>query len=125
MVEDNAVSQNCLRIHLSRCVVGQFVFRSHNTSIGRRKNRLTETIIVRVVFAGAAIRLTRAPAGENQKVIGEALIASGVDQLFRGWQASAEVIGKVRTGANRWQAVIRQMQSSVNFADILRARALP
>jgi hypothetical protein len=57
--------------------------------------------------------------------IGEALIASGVDGLFRGWQASAEVIGKVRTGASRWQEVIRQMHSSVNFADILRSRALP
>jgi hypothetical protein len=56
--------------------------------------------------------------------IGEALIAGGVDGLFRGWQASAEVIGKVRTEANRWQEVIRQMHSSVNFADILRARAL-
>lgn len=55
--------------------------------------------------------------------LGEALIASGVDGLFRGWQASAEVVGKVRTGASRWQAVIRQMHSSVNFAEILRARA--
>jgi len=57
--------------------------------------------------------------------VGEALIADGVEGLFRGWQASAEVIGKLCTGADRWQAVIRQMQSPVNLADILRARTLP
>ena len=56
--------------------------------------------------------------------LGEALIAGGVDGLVHGWQASTEALGKLCTGAERWYAAIRQMQaSSVNFADILRARS--
>jgi hypothetical protein len=55
--------------------------------------------------------------------LGESLIASGVDGLVHGWQASTDALGKLcTTGAERWQAVIRQMQTPVNFADILRAR---
>jgi len=58
--------------------------------------------------------------------IGEALIAGGVDGLIQGWQqASTNVIGMLCTGAERWQAAIRQIQAPVNFADILRARTLP
>jgi hypothetical protein len=58
--------------------------------------------------------------------IGEALISDGVDELIHGWQqASTNVIGKLCTGAERWQAAIRQIQAPVNFADILRARTLP
>jgi hypothetical protein len=56
--------------------------------------------------------------------LGEALIAGGVDGLFHGWQASADVLGKLCTGTDRWHALIRQMQAPVNFAEILRARAL-
>lgn len=57
--------------------------------------------------------------------IGEALIAGGVDGLYRGWKASTEAIGKLCTGTDRWAATLREMQASVktvNLADILRAR---
>jgi hypothetical protein len=57
--------------------------------------------------------------------VGENLLASGVDGLFRGWRASAEVIDKLCTGgAERWQAAVRQIQSpvKVSLAEILRAR---
>lgn len=55
--------------------------------------------------------------------IGEALIVGGVESLFQGWKASTEMIGKLCTGgAERWQAANRQIQASVNLADILRAR---
>jgi len=58
--------------------------------------------------------------------LSEALIEGGVEGLFHGWQAStADFIGKLCTGAERWQTVIRQIQTPVNFADILRARTLP
>jgi hypothetical protein len=57
--------------------------------------------------------------------LGESLLAGGVDGLCHSWQASTDVIGKLcTTSAERWQTVIRQMQAPVNFADILRARAL-
>jgi|GEM_PF-1795456 hypothetical protein len=57
--------------------------------------------------------------------IGESLLTDGVDGLCQGGQASTDVNGKLcTTGAGRWQTVIRQMQTPVNFADILRARAL-
>lgn len=54
--------------------------------------------------------------------VGEALMAGGVEGLFHGWQAPADVIGKIYTGAERWQAAIRQMQATVNLVEILRAR---
>jgi hypothetical protein len=54
--------------------------------------------------------------------LGETLIASGVEGLFRGWKASAEVIGKLRTGADRWHQAIREIRAQVNLADILRER---
>ncbi len=55
--------------------------------------------------------------------IGEALLTGGVESLFHGWKASTEMIGKLWTGgAERWQAANRQIQASVNLADILRAR---
>ncbi len=54
----------------------------------------------------------------------ESLLADGVDGLRHGCQTSSEVIGKLcSTSAERWQAVMRQMQTPVNLADILRARA--
>ena len=57
--------------------------------------------------------------------LGESLLADGVDGLCQGWQASTDVIGKLCTGgAERWQTVMRQMQTPVNLAEILRARAL-
>jgi len=59
--------------------------------------------------------------------LGEALIAGGVDGLVHGLRAQADVIGELCTGAERWQAAIRQIQApiqaTVNLADILRARA--
>lgn len=54
----------------------------------------------------------------------ETLIADGIDVLVRHWQASTTVIGKLCTGTERWQAALRQIQAPVNFAEILRARAL-
>ena len=60
----------------------------------------------------------------RQLQLGESLLAGGVGGLRQGWQASTDVIGKLYRGAERWQTVIRQMQTPVNFADILRARAL-
>jgi hypothetical protein len=55
---------------------------------------------------------------------GEVLIAGGVEGLFHGWQSPADVIGKICTGAERWQAAIRQVQAPMNLAEILRARTL-
>jgi hypothetical protein len=55
--------------------------------------------------------------------IGETLLASGVEGLFRGWKASTEVIGKLRTGADRWHAAIREIHTQVDLADILRRRS--
>jgi len=60
----------------------------------------------------------------RQFQLGEELIAEAVEALIGGWQASTVVIGKLRTGAERWQAAIRQMQAPVNFAEILRARTI-
>jgi hypothetical protein len=54
--------------------------------------------------------------------VGEALVAGGVEGLFHGWQAPADVMGKICTGAERWQAAIRQMHATVNLVEILRAR---
>ena len=56
--------------------------------------------------------------------IGEALIAGGVDKLFHDWHAPGDVIGRLRTGAERWQEAIRQIQAPVSLAEILRARRL-
>jgi hypothetical protein len=57
--------------------------------------------------------------------LGEALIAGGVDGLYHAWQASADALGELCTGTeDRWHAVIRQIQTPVNFAEILRARSL-
>jgi hypothetical protein len=57
--------------------------------------------------------------------LGESLLADGVDGLCQGWQASTDVIGTLcTTSSERWQTAIRQMQTPVNLADILRARAL-
>jgi hypothetical protein len=54
--------------------------------------------------------------------LGETLISEGVEGLYRGWKASAEALGKLRTGADRWHAVLREIQSTVSLADILRDR---
>ena len=56
--------------------------------------------------------------------LGETLIPGAVEGLLRGWQAPANVIGKLCTGAERWQAAIREMQTPLNLAEILRARTL-
>jgi hypothetical protein len=58
----------------------------------------------------------------EQLQIGESLIAGGVDGLYRGWKVSAEAIGKLCTGADRWHAVLHEIQRTVSLADILRAR---
>jgi hypothetical protein len=61
--------------------------------------------------------------------LGEELLNAGVDELFRRWQASATVIGKLCAGTERWQALIRQMQAPLvqaplDLAEILRARTI-
>ena len=68
----------------------------------------------------------------NQLQAGEELIAAGVDELSRRWQASATFIGKLCTETDRWQAALRRMQAPlrqmknpVNLAEILRARTVP
>jgi len=54
---------------------------------------------------------------------GEALIVGSVEELVRhGRQAGTEAISWLRDGADRWHTVIRQVQATVNLADILRAR---
>jgi hypothetical protein len=60
---------------------------------------------------------------DNTWRYGEALLIGGVENLFQGWKASTEMIGKLwNGGAERWQAANRQIQvASVNLADILRA----
>jgi len=55
---------------------------------------------------------------------GEDLISSGVDTLYRRWQASTHAIGKLCAGPERWQASFRQRQVTVSLAEILRARAI-
>ncbi|MGA9027474.1 MAG: hypothetical protein WB440_15585 [Steroidobacteraceae bacterium] len=54
--------------------------------------------------------------------LGEALVAGGVDGLLRGWRAPGNLVGKLCTGAERWQAAIRDMPVTANLAEILRAR---
>jgi hypothetical protein len=60
--------------------------------------------------------------------MGEELIADGIDALAKHWQASTTVIGKLCTGADRWQAALRQIQAQmatpVNLPDIFRARTI-
>jgi hypothetical protein len=58
----------------------------------------------------------------EQLQLGESLISDGVDGLYRGWKVSAEAIGKLRSGKDRWHTAIHEMQATVNLADILRAR---
>jgi hypothetical protein len=60
--------------------------------------------------------------GEALIQMGEDLITSSVAALFRDWQNPAIVIDKLCTGAERWQAAIRQMKAPLNLADILRSR---
>ena len=58
--------------------------------------------------------------------LGETSRAGGPEGLFHRWQqASTNVIGKLCTGEERWQAAIRQIQAPVNFADALRTRTIP
>jgi hypothetical protein len=68
----------------------------------------------------------------NQLQAGEELIAAGVEQLSRHWQASATFIGKLCAETDRWQAALRKMQAPIgklnaplNLAEILRARTTP
>jgi hypothetical protein len=58
----------------------------------------------------------------EQLQLGESLICGGVEGLYRGWKVSAEALGKLCSGADRWHATIHEMQATVNLADILRAR---
>jgi hypothetical protein len=59
----------------------------------------------------------------HQVQLGEEIITAGVDELYRRWQASVTVIGKLCRETDRWQAVFRQMQEApVNLAEILRGR---
>ena len=60
----------------------------------------------------------------RQYQLGEELVAGAVEALICGWQASTVVIGKLRTGAERWQAAIRQIQAPGNLAEILRSRTI-
>jgi hypothetical protein len=60
----------------------------------------------------------------QQFQLGEELIADGIDVLVRHWQASATAIGRLCTGAERWQAALRQIQAPMNLAEILRARTI-
>jgi hypothetical protein len=56
--------------------------------------------------------------------IGEATLVDRVELLF-GWQApAAGIFGKLRTGTARWQVAIRQVQTTVNLADIWRSRTV-
>jgi hypothetical protein len=58
--------------------------------------------------------------------LGEAIIAGGVGGLVQGLRAQADAIGELCTGAERWQAAIRQIQApfqaTANLAEILRSR---
>ena len=58
----------------------------------------------------------------HQVQLGEELIAGQVDELYRRWQASVTVIGKLCAETDRWHAVFRQIQAPVNLAEILRGR---
>ena len=68
----------------------------------------------------------------QQLQLGEELIADGIDVLVRHWQASTTALGQLRTGTERWQAALRQiqtqalrqMQTQVNLAEIFRSRTL-
>jgi hypothetical protein len=46
------------------------------------------------------------------------------DELIRRWQASANALGKLCIGPERWQAAFRQMQAPLNLAEILRSRTI-
>jgi len=61
----------------------------------------------------------------HQLQLGEDLISAGADELFRRWQASTNAIGRLCTGAERWQATLRQMPVKGDLAEILRARTIP
>lgn len=68
----------------------------------------------------------------HQLQAGEELIAAGVDQLSRRWQASATFIGKLCAETDRWQSALRKMQAPgnksqtpIDMAEILRARTAP
>ncbi len=54
--------------------------------------------------------------------LGEALLVGGVEGLKQGWHAPMEIVGKLYSDASRWHETIRQMQCSVNLAEILRTR---
>ncbi len=60
--------------------------------------------------------------GEALIQMGEKLIATSVAVVLRDWQTPSLVIDQLCTGAERWQAAIRRMQSTSNFAEILRSR---
>lgn len=60
--------------------------------------------------------------GEALIQMGEELITSSVAALFRDWQNPSIVIDKLCTGAERWQAAIRQIRAPITLADILRSR---
>lgn len=79
-------------------------------------------VIVNCTYTGLIMNSWRNDTWRHLR-IGEAFLAGGVESLFQGWKASTEMLGKLWTGgAERWQAANRQIQASVNLADILRAR---
>ena len=59
----------------------------------------------------------------HQLQLGEELLTAG-DELIRRWQASANALGKLCIGPERWQAAFRQMQAPLNLAEILRSRTI-
>ena len=56
--------------------------------------------------------------------ISEDLIVEGIDAVVRHWQESATALGKLCAGPERWQAALRQIQTPLNLAEILRARTI-
>jgi hypothetical protein len=60
----------------------------------------------------------------HQLQLGEELLTAGVDEMVRRWQASANALGKLCIGPERWQAAFREMQAPLNLAEILRSRTI-
>lgn len=62
----------------------------------------------------------------RQLQLGKTVSASGLEALVRGWQqTSTMVVGTLSTGAERWQAAMRQIHPPANVADALRERTIP
>ncbi len=57
--------------------------------------------------------------------LSEALLTGGVDAVLQGWKAPSSFVGRLCNEAERWHAAIRDLQSSVSPAGIMRARTRP